>query len=276
MNTQQPFNEPTNLHEFNQHLLALELPRVNAEQLSIIRDHEPRIRLINALNQARTDKNAKIFLNNVLHKAGVNSDQPTPPKQMDDNAFVQTPSPQHAQVSSGNTPTSTATIQNTRSDQAYIGHHVYGKKGALYFRAEKIDGKDNKADWHTIMIDAALSSAPRQFNWREKICIRLTIEELPQVAAVLFGIVPKANFANHGPSNNKGFTVEHQGKNIFVSLNEQGKPAHAVPVSVADAFYIGNLFLRQMRENQPWLDASDILISLKAIVGRMKTQKRAS
>ena len=48
------------------------------------------------------------------------------------------------------------------------------------------------------MIDAALAMGPRQFNWSDKIYIRLTIDELPQVAAAFFGIIPKVKLANDG------------------------------------------------------------------------------
>lgn len=271
------FTEPTNLTEFNQHLHALELPMINAEQMTSMRDHEPRDRLINALSRARTEKNAKTFLKNVLTKIGIDPENTnqvnTPaaePEFVDTRHELSAPADNNQEQST--TPAASSPANN--SNRTFVGHHVYGGKAALYFRAEKIKGKDDKKDWNTIMIDAALNTGPRQYNWKDKICIRLTPSELPQVAAVFFGLATKVNFANHGPKKDKGFSVEHQGKSIFINLNEKGKKAHAIPVSAADAFVVGNLFLRQLRAQQPWMETGDILTSLRAIVGRMLAQPK--
>ena len=283
MTAQQQFIEPKNLNEFNQCLIALALPMVNADQLTSMREHEPRDRLINALQQARTKKNAKIYLENVLNNVGVNEETPnqanTPAPEPE---FVDTrqASSLEEDMNNMNQPNQTSSSAPapapvpTKPKQDFLGHHVYGGKAALYFRAEKIEGKEGKNDWHTIMIDAALSTGPRQFNWKDKICIRLTPAEMPQVAAVFLGFATKVNFANHGPKKDKGFSVEHQGKSIFINLNEKGKKAHAIPVSVSDAYVVGNLFLRQLRAEQQWMNSGDIINSLKFVVGRMLTPPR--
>jgi len=44
-----------------------------------------------------------------------------------------------------------------------------------------------------------------------KLTLQLTREELSLVTATLLGLVPRRECKNHGPNNDKGLEIEHQG-----------------------------------------------------------------
>ncbi len=134
------------------------------------------------------------------------------------------------------------------------GVHVYGGKAALCFEADETRGAVP-----TIALDAASATGPKQYDWRHKIRLQLTKNELPAVLSVLVGFVPKAEFKNHGPDNDKGFGIEHQGDKLFVRVWAKDQGVKAVPMPLEDAFYVTELFLRQLRKAAPWMTAGDIL-----------------
>jgi hypothetical protein len=53
---------------------------------------------------------------------------------------------------------------------------------------------------------------------------------------------------------------------VFVRVFARDQGVKAVPIEVADAFYVGGLFLRQLGKVMPWLDSTGIMMSLRAVV----------
>ena len=135
-----------------------------------------------------------------------------------------------------------------------VGVHVYGGKAALCFEADETRG-----GVPTIALDAAAATGPKQYDWRHKVRLQLTKNELPAVLSVLVGFVPKAECRNHGPDNDKGFAIEHQGDKLFVRVWAKDQGVKAVPIPLEDAFYVTELFLRQLCKAAPWMTAGDIL-----------------
>lgn len=135
-----------------------------------------------------------------------------------------------------------------------VSVHVYGGKAALCFEADETRGAVP-----TIALDAASATGPRQYDWRNKVRVQWTKAELPAVLAVLIGGVHKVEFRNHGPDNDKGYSVEHQGDKFFVRVWAKDRGVRAVPVPLEDAFYVTELILRQLHRGAPWMTAGDIL-----------------
>lgn len=135
-----------------------------------------------------------------------------------------------------------------------VGIHVYGSKAALCFEADETRGAVP-----TVALDAASATGPKQYDWAHKIRLQLTRNELPVTLCVLVGYLPKAEFKNHGPANDKGFSIEHQGDKLFVRVWARDQGVKAVPMSRDDAFYVVGLFLRQLCLAAPWLSAGDQL-----------------
>lgn len=150
-----------------------------------------------------------------------------------------------------------------------MSHHVYGGKAALCWDVDETKNGDA-----TIRLEAAKAIGERKYDWGNKITIQLTRDELPCVAAVFLGILPRTEGKNHGVGDQqgKGFEIEHQGNKLFIKVFAPQKPPCAVPVSPEDAFTVAGLLVRQIRKGKPWLSGNDIMAMLRAIIGRMKTQ----
>lgn len=147
----------------------------------------------------------------------------------------------------------------------FIGHHVYGNKAALYFGCD-----DTRAGSETIAVDGAMSVAPRKFDWSKKLRIQITRADLPTVAAVFFGLLPKVELSNYGADNTKRLSVENQGKNYFLNMTAKGYSQIAVPISASDVFEIRSLFLRQLLANRPEIGVEGILANLKCHAAMLK------
>ncbi|WP_144402094.1 hypothetical protein [Geoalkalibacter subterraneus] len=158
-----------------------------------------------------------------------------------------------------------------------LSHHVYGGKAALCFETDTTrGGKDGKNAIFTIALDGAASTAPRQYDWANKVRIQLTRDELPVVTAVLLGLLPSCEYRNHGVAKDKGFSIEDQGDKLFIKIFAKDSPVKAVPVTAEDAFYVAQLFVRQLRKNAPWLSGMDVVSLVKAVVvGRKQRQPQS-
>lgn len=155
------------------------------------------------------------------------------------------------------------------SQREYINVHVYGGKAALCFSAD-----ETKHGVPTVQIDAAPMVSERTYNWSEKVTIQLTAAEMPHVAAVIFGVLPSCDYGNHGPDHKKGFKMENQAGKVFVQLRAPGV-SHAVPITAADLWKVGNLFARQLRMGNRHLSSfSDVLAMLRSTTVRLMAPAR--
>ena len=166
-------------------------------------------------------------------------------------------------------PAADTRAEQRREKEEYIGHHVYGGKGALYFQA---DFKE-KHNLHTLAVDAAPSAGIRKYSWDKKIRLQLTQEELPEFAAVLLSMAPYTKLSNHGPGNNKALEIEDQGTHFFVQVYGPGQ-AVSVKILPNDAFYAAQILIRQMLQNAPWLDSSGVFNLIKMTVANRLEDKR--
>lgn len=147
----------------------------------------------------------------------------------------------------------------------FVGHHVYGRQSALYFAYDETRGGDA-----TIAVDGAMSVATRQYNWNQKLRIQITRSDLPSVAAVMFGLLPKVELSNYGADNTKRLMIENQGKNYFVNMSAKDHHQIAVPISASDVYEIRSLFLTQLMKNRPEIGVEGILANLKCHAAMLK------
>ncbi len=152
--------------------------------------------------------------------------------------------------------------------QQHISKHVYGGKAALCFEID-----ENRHGLPTISVDAAVASGVREYDWPGKIRVQLTQGELPVVTAVLLGFRPSCEFRSHGPNKDKGFSIEHQGSKVFVRVFATGEPMRAVPMELPDVYQVSSLFLRQLRQQSPWLDATGVISLIRATFGNPRRPK---
>lgn len=152
----------------------------------------------------------------------------------------------------------------SRDDRDYYSVHIYGGKSALCFQADTTrSGREGETN--TVRLEAAPSSAPRQYNWSEKIAVQFTVKELPCVLAVFMGWMPSVTFKAHGPQQDKGFSMEHQeGGKMFVKV-WQAKRAMAVPLYAQDMYSVVALLLRQMAKNHGFMGVEGVLAVVRQL-----------
>lgn len=306
-------NQYGTLGEVNSRLKMLGFSAIGSEKAQIILNQIPRHRLISALQKAHVDQGARRFLETLIPIAS-NDPEPVPtsnqqpaqrpapqqsearpsPSQSAPNSNQQgqgqnnQPQPQadysppnqvkSLPQNSGRAPdnrsadpenSSQSARQSQGDEREFISHHVYGGKAALCWDVDKTKSGD-----YTLRLEAAKAIGERKYDWNNKITIQLTRDELPCVAAVFLGILPKTEGKNHGVGDQqgKGFEIEHQGNKLFVKVFAPQKPPCAVPVSPEDAFTVASLLVRQIRKGKPWLSGNDIITMLRAIIGRMKSE----
>ena len=141
---------------------------------------------------------------------------------------------------------------------------MYGSKAALCIETDV-----TRQDEPTLRLEAAPATGPRAYDWPRKLTLQLTREELPVVAATVLGLLPRCTYKNHGPEQNKGLEIEHQGSHLFVRLFQKDRGVLAVPVGPADSYALAALALRALRQGTPWLSDQGILMALKLTVQRM-------
>ena len=147
-----------------------------------------------------------------------------------------------------------------------LAHHVYGKQAALYFSEDT-----TRSGQPTLMLEAALASAPQSYNWPEKIRIQFTPEELLNVVSVLLNLLPHCEYSAHGPEHDKGFSLTHQGNSIFCRVFAKNQKVRAVPISMEDAFRVAALGIRQIQQSTPWLDTTSLLALLRRTIGHKQS-----
>lgn len=193
--------------------------------------------------------------------------QANPPARPAQPAQNDVPAADHPNAPSQAAPTHNAGGDSHPEDgkREFIGHHVYGSKAALYFGCD-----DTRAGSETIAVDGAMSAGTRKYDWSKKLRIQITRSDLPTVAAVFFGLLPKVELSNYGADNTKRLSVENQGKSYFLNMTAKDYNQIAVPISASDVFEIRSLFLRQLLANRPEIGVEGILANLKCHAAMLK------
>ncbi|MFO1432581.1 MAG: hypothetical protein U1F76_21010 [Candidatus Competibacteraceae bacterium] len=265
------------LRDVNRCLQFLELPPLTACTMQTLLSQQPRDRVLNAIRRAgRGDAGSLAFLR---HRLTAVCQSPAAPQQLlprlSATATARTPPAEQGEIdaTAAKRAAPTAAAESTARPDAdpkvistrWESVHVYGQAGALCFEADQ-----TRRGCHTVALEAALATAPRQYGWDKKIRLQLTRAELPQVLAVLLGLLPRCEFKNHGEGNYKGFSVEHQVDRVCVRVFAKGQALRTVPIGLPEAYRVAALFLRQLQQNEPWLQGGEILMLVKLTVGRLR------
>lgn len=257
---------PRTLGEFNALLDTSGLSRVSPAEMEALRKRHRADDLARAAMQARTNPNARAYLEKALAGVRVWAEPATAPPEPPPMAPPPEPWPGRGHERGldprDENPGSTGTV-TARGERLSV--HVYGSGAALCFEPDA-----TRRGEHTIALDAARSTGPRAYDWGGKIRLQVTQAELPVVAGVLLGRIAKCEYGNHGPENDKGFSLENQDGKIFARVFAKGKSPCAVPIGPEDAYRVTALVVRQLRENAPWLEAGDVIRLVAEVVARLK------
>ena len=237
------------LATLNRRLAAQNLPAQTAASLAARPTLMNQARIEHALRKAEGgDQGAWRFLSKHLPASGP---APQRPAAMSNADTAPASAPPHP-------PATTAPPDRVQC-------RVYGGKAALC-----IEPDETRQGEPTLRIEAARATAPRKYDWRQKLSLQLTREELPVIAATVLGFLTHCEYKNHGPNQDKGLEIVHQGTHLFVRLFQKERGVVAVPVTAADSYALGALCLRQLRKTAPWLSDQGVMTLLKLTVQRMK------
>ena len=254
-------NPATLLQTLNPRLSALQLPTLTADTLAALSTTVTVERLTHAVHCAeQNDAGARLYLIRNLPASA--RDMPAPRRES-----TAAPPPTHPQPTPApeagppvGAPTERA-LPDPRSR-----HRIYATKAALLWELD-----ETRQHEPTLRLEAAPATGAKLYDWKQKISLQLTREELPWVAATVLGLTPHCEFKHHGPENNKGFRLEHQGSHLFVRVFQKDRPLLALPINAADCFYLAALCLRPLRQASPWLSDQGLIALLRLIVQRMAT-----
>lgn len=144
-------------------------------------------------------------------------------------------------------------MATTRTDLAALAKvRCYGMKAALC--VEESTTRDGVA---TVMIEVAARHQDR-VDWAHKIQLQATETELPLLACVLVGYLPRLELKRSG----KGVVIERQHAKLFVSAS-QGRFI-ALPVLPGAVFELSTLVLNQLQKNHPHTDTQLLLVGLRS------------
>lgn len=229
-----------------------------------------------ASHSTREDQSARGYQPNPGQNQATAAQAQQAPRQQAPQRAPQRSAPARTTVSGSvvdmNRPESQASEGN--SSPASIdrfSYHVYGGKAALCFEADT-----TRAGGYTVSIDAARAVQPRQYDWKDKVRVQLTQDELPVAAAVFLGVLSSCEYGLHGPNQDKGFSIERQsaGK-VFCKVSAREQGTRAVPIDGPDVFRVNTLLMRQLKQNHPWLEASEIMALIRASIKDMEPPKRS-
>lgn len=151
--------------------------------------------------------------------------------------------------------------QRPSTDKKYHSCHVYGSGFALCFNATEWEGKPG------VMVDAAVSTGPKAYDWKNAIHVWLDVNEVGAVLAVFRRWRKGIEFGAHGSQNDKSFSIEFQGQHFYakVSAKKAGtQPTRAVKIMPTDATAVSILFLTQLAESYPAIPLNELLATVRA------------
>lgn len=163
-------------------------------------------------------------------------------------AESQAPAPASAQPASNDT-------------KAFRSVHVYGGSYALCFNAGEWEGKPG------IMVDAAVSSGPKTYDWKRAAHIWLNVNEIGAALAVFRRWRKGVEFAAHGAQNDKVFSIEFQGQHFYakvVAKKAEEHPTRAVKILPTDATAVSVLFLHQLAAAYPAIPLAELMATVRA------------
>lgn len=242
--------EPKTLGEVNELLQQAGIAPVTAECLEEMKSQVNRQQLVSAILRAPHDWRVKARLIGLINAGNRpwGEGEPSISKMLKERSAEAMPA---AKL----TP-----IRGARAPGDYLSVKAYGKKAALSFEAD-----ETRAGCFTVAVDGAGCLGERRYDWSNKLRVQLTLEELIQFTAVLYGIMPLVEFRNHGTDRNKGFVFERQADGYFGKVMRSGddRVLYAVPVAEVATFQIAMLCLRQLRRNYPWTQGEDVVVALR-------------
>jgi hypothetical protein len=170
---------------------------------------------------------------------------------------------QRAGMQVGSSVPATAQEPAAPIDPPYYSFKIFGSGAALCVS----EARTRSSNQHTIQIEGALAlgGGRREFDWRNKIIVQLTVQEAYTALALFENLIPSVKFDGHGRAHDKSLHINFQDSHYFARVIQRGRAAVALPVRAVDAIQIVALLYKQLLRNESHLRIEDI----RALVARM-------
>lgn len=153
------------------------------------------------------------------------------------------------------------TPRQSAESKKFHSCHVYGSNYALCFNATEWEGKPG------VMVDAATSTGPKSYDWKNAIHVWLDTNEVGAVLAVFRRWRKGIELAAHGAQNDKAFAIEFQGQHFYAKVTAKKAaqhPTRAVKILPTDATAVSVLFLTQLAQSYPAIPLNELLATVRA------------
>ncbi|MFT6916613.1 MAG: hypothetical protein ACJAWL_002954 [Motiliproteus sp.] len=132
----------------------------------------------------------------------------------------------------------------------------FGSNAALSVEATRLLVKGEPAGW-TVAIDVA-PIENRETQWPRKVSLMVSETELPILASVLLGYLPKCQFQRSG----KGIYIERQPGKLFLRGSHQAEN-YALPLTIGATFHFSALVLQQLQKHCGGIETDTMLAALR-------------
>ncbi|OJY94351.1 MAG: hypothetical protein BGP25_05015 [Lysobacterales bacterium 63-13] len=277
MNT---YQDPANLGELNQRLRAMKIQAsLTPSSLKLLftnattETEAGRGRIMRALRRAecatsRDSLGALRFLTDQVAGAVREAGEERPHRAAEPAAPAPSPGPRHNNVAQFSRPVrqgnrepqpeqgpdmandpdddAAADPEMGRSGASTPGTHrlqvkAFGKKAALC-----VESDVTRRDAPTVRFELATMISDKNYDWKNKLVIQLTQDEIIEAAAVLFGFAPKVEFRNHG-DDAKFLSLEMQPGGLLVRAgNKNANSIRILPVGVGRTTAMAALLVAQL------------------------------
>lgn len=222
-------------------------------------------RFLSAIDAARDPEHerhadAKAYLAAVFAPAPATGDDAAPPAapQEQHRGHQDDSAPEQTEAARRQDQAGTAAGANSKK---YRSVHVYGSNAALCFNATDWNGAPG------VMVDAAMQTGPKNYDWKNAIHVWLDINEVGGVLAVFRRWRKGVEFSAHGAQNDKSFAIEFQDQHFFAKVTAKKASAgavRAVKITPTDAISVSILFLTQLAESYPSIPLPELLATVRA------------
>lgn len=150
------------------------------------------------------------------------------------------------------------------SEEPWVSVRLFGKTAAHTLEISTHRRAGQFLGINVVSVESAKPQVGGGYDWNNKLSIQLTPEEMPEVIAVLLGIVGEATFSNHGSDRNKAVTFRNQPDGILI-VTSLRNDAYPVPVKRAVTYYLLDLFCRAMAASTPDRKPSEVISLVRGI-----------
>jgi hypothetical protein len=186
---------------------------------------------------------------------------PPPPPIPAESTRSDTPPSAQRPAPSTAPPASAESQEQHESPRPFSSCHIYGSTYALCFNATAWNGEPG------VMLDAAVSIAPKIYDWNNAVHFWINLNEVAGVLAVLRRFSAEITFAAHGSRNEKSFSIVRQDNGYYAKVTCKGETHHPIrgaKILPGQITQLSMLFLQVLLAGYPGIPAKEVIATVRS------------